>query len=161
LLDSHLEIDPMDETTVHRSRIYRDSPSPWEVHTHARPRRVLVVDDSADNRETLVALLRMSGHEVRSASNGHQGIEIARLFQPDVIFLDLRMPGLDGYEVCSRLRLSTVTAGAKIYALTGYGTDGHLHRSAEVGFDGHLVKPLEPESLSYLIEEETVGVLLR
>jgi two-component system, chemotaxis family, CheB/CheR fusion protein len=151
----------MSETNVQRGRIYSESPSPWEVHANARPRRrVLVVDDSADNRETLVALLRMSGHEVRSASDGHQGIEIARLFQPDVIFLDLRMPELDGYEVCSRLRLSTVTAGARIYALTGYGTEGHLHRSAEVGFDGHLVKPLEPESLSHLIEEETTAVLL-
>jgi two-component system, chemotaxis family, CheB/CheR fusion protein len=150
----------MNETTVRSGRIYHDSPSPWAVHSHARPRRVLVIDDSADNRETLVALLRMSGHDVRSASDGHQGIEVARLFQPDVIFLDLRMPGLDGYEVCSRLRLSTVTAGARIYALTGYGTDGHLLRSAEVGFDGHLVKPLEPESLSDLIEEEPVAVLL-
>jgi two-component system CheB/CheR fusion protein len=150
----------MSETTGHSGRIYHDTPSRWEVHANARPRRVLVVDDCADNRETLVALLRMSGHDVRSASDGHQGIEIARLFQPEVIFLDLRMPGLDGYEVCSRLRLSTVTAGARIYALTGYGTEGHLHRSAEVGFDGHLVKPLEPESLSDLIEEETIEVVL-
>jgi two-component system, chemotaxis family, CheB/CheR fusion protein len=150
----------MNPTTLHRGRIYRDSPSPWEVHPSARPRRVLVVDDDADNRETLVALLRMSGHEVRSARDGHQAIETARLFHPDVVFLDLRMPGLDGYEVCSRLRLSTVTAEAKIYAVTGYGTDGHLHRSAEVGFDGHLVKPLEPESLSRLIDDEEPTLLV-
>jgi CheY-like chemotaxis protein len=148
------------ETTPHRGRIHRESPSPWDAHRDAHPRRVLVVDDSADNRDTLAALLRMSGHEVRSAGDGDSAIEIARLFQPDVIFLDLRMPGIDGYEVCSRLRLSAVTAGARIYALTGYGTDGQLHRSAHVGFDAHLVKPLEPESLSRLIDEEPVAVLL-
>jgi CheY-like chemotaxis protein len=147
-------------TNLHRGRIPGDSPTPWEVQANARPRRVLVVDDSADNRDTLTELLRMSGHEVRSASDGDQAIEIARLFQPDVIFLDLRMPGLDGYEVCSRLRLSTITAGARIYALTGYGTEGPLHRSAHVGFDGHLVKPLEPEFLARLVEEEPITLLL-
>jgi CheY-like chemotaxis protein len=113
------------------------------------PRRILVVDDSADAAESLALLLRMKGHEVSVAYDGPRAIEMVESEHPAVILLDIGLPGMDGYEVCRRVR----ERGLKthIVALTGYGQDKDRERSLEAGFDGHAVKPVGMEELMRVI----------
>jgi two-component system CheB/CheR fusion protein len=114
-------------------------------------RRVLIVDDTAEGRDGLAAFISLSGHEVRTAADGREGLELAASFLPDIIFLDIAMPELDGYEVCSRLRARRNAAESAIYAVTGFGSEQHRLRSSTAGFDGHLVKPLDLELVSKLL----------
>ena len=88
----------------------------------AQPRRILVVDDNEDAAESLAMLLRMGGHEVMVAHDGHQALEIAAIERPGVVLLDIGLPGMDGYEVCRRVRQQGL-ADAQIIAMTGYGQD--------------------------------------
>ena len=114
-------------------------------------RRVLIVDDNCDAAESLAILLKHMGHEVRVASDGESAIAAARSNRPDVLFLDISMPGMDGYEVASSLRGDARFAPTKIVAMTGHGQDSDRRRSREAGFDAHVVKPVEPERLSELL----------
>lgn len=106
-------------------------------------RRVLVVDDNADAAATLAMLLRISGHEVKVAHDGHAALEAARTFRPEVVLLDIGLPGLDGYEVARRLRSRPETAHSLLVAVSGYGQEDDKRRSREAGFDQHLVKPVD------------------
>jgi CheY-like chemotaxis protein len=117
------------------------------------PRRVLVVDDSRDAVESLSLLLQLEGHEVQAAGDGPSALEAARDFQPQVVFLDIGLPGMDGYEVARRLREQPSLDSAVLVALTGYGQDDGRRRAREAGFDAHLVKPADPEALHRLLAE--------
>jgi signal transduction histidine kinase len=116
-----------------------------------RPFRVLVVDDHEDATASLGILLRLMGHDVRVANDGASAIEAACAFRPEVVLLDIGMPVMDGYEVARRLRREPSCDGTRLIALTGYGRDEDRQRSRDAGFDDHLVKPVDLESLRRLL----------
>jgi len=109
-------------------------------------KRVLVVEDHSDARTMLTLLIEREGHLVRAAADGHEALLVAKEFRPEVVLLDVGLPGIDGYAVARELRARPETARASVIALTGYGTleDPSL-------FDQHLVKPVEPEVLLPLL----------
>ena len=117
----------------------------------AGPRRVLVVDDNPDSAESLAALLSIVGHEVHQAHDGRQALELARRRVPDLVLLDIGMPGMSGHEVARRLRGDVGLRETVLIALTGYGTDEDRRASDEAGFDGHLVKPIDFEALERIL----------
>jgi len=112
--------------------------------------RILVVDDSVDSAETLGELLRIWGHEVRLAHDGPGAVEAAREYLPEVILLDIGLPGMDGFAVATQLRKEKI-GGRMLVALTGYGEQQDRKRTQEVGFDHHLVKPIDPDTLQKLL----------
>jgi two-component system CheB/CheR fusion protein len=114
-------------------------------------RRVLVVDDNADAAQSLALLLELGGHDVRVVHDGLAALKTAEPFRPEVVFLDIGLPEMDGYEVARRLRKLPGTEKALLLALTGYGQEGDRRRSREAGFDRHLVKPVDPEVLRALL----------
>ena len=111
------------------------------------PRRVLVVDDNLDSAESLATLLQLGGHEVVTAHNGPKALDAAATFQPEVVLLDIGLPGMSGFEVARSLREQPATRSALIVAMTGYGQDTDKQRSREVGIDHHFVKPLDPNDI--------------
>jgi PAS domain S-box-containing protein len=119
----------------------------------SRPLRVLVVDDSEDTTELLGTLLEMAGHSIQVAHTGPSALEVAAAFRPDAIILDIGLPGLDGYQVAQRLREDPALKRVTLIAATGYGQEEDLRRSREVGFDQHLVKPIDPGELQRLLAE--------
>ncbi|CAN7396113.1 hybrid sensor histidine kinase/response regulator [Massilia sp. LjRoot122] len=104
-------------------------------------RRVLVVDDNRDAAETLAAVLGQLGHQALVANDGHQALRMMAGFQPQVVFLDLGMPGMSGYEVAEAVRRDPRNAEVRLVALTGWGGEADRERSARAGFDRHLTKP--------------------
>ena len=115
--------------------------------------RVLVVDDLAASAETLMTLLEMEGFEVKVANEGAQALAIARVFQPDVVLLDIGLPGMNGFEVANRLRSDPISRDALLIALTGYGEADSRQRSAEAGFDFHMVKPADVNLLLTMLAD--------
>lgn len=116
------------------------------------PRRVLVVDDNVDAVETLAMLLREMGHDVEFALNGQAALDMARRFRPEFVFVDLAMPGIDGYEVARRIGREPGLDGVRIFALTGSGQrDDERRSSREAGCELHLVKPVDPAFLASLL----------
>jgi signal transduction histidine kinase/CheY-like chemotaxis protein len=115
-------------------------------------RRVLIVEDNPDGRETLRTMLEMWGHQVEVAADGQQGLDQALALRPEVALVDIGLPLLDGYELARRVRAAL---GREIFliALTGYGQPHDYRRAFEAGFDAHLVKPAEPEELHELLEQ--------
>jgi signal transduction histidine kinase len=107
------------------------------------PGRILVVDDLAASAETLMTLLEMEGFEVKIASEGMAALKIAEQFRPDVVLLDIGLPGMNGFEVAHRLRAQPESRDALLIALTGYGEAESRSRSAQAGFDFHMVKPAD------------------
>src|SRR5581483_12055665 len=91
------------------------------------------------------------GHEVRVAHDGPAALELVSSFHPEMIFLDLGMPGMDGYEVARRVQRLPAQRGVRLAALTGWGQQADRRRTAQAGFDHHLVKPVEPEALESLL----------
>jgi CheY-like chemotaxis protein len=106
-------------------------------------KRVLVVDDNVDAAQTLAACLRMDGHRVESALDGEAALRIAEVLRPDVAFIDLNMPRMDGAEVARRLRVTPWGRSAHLVALTGMGQPEDLTRTREAGFDEHITKPAD------------------
>jgi len=127
--------------------------APLENRSPAAPLRVLVVDDNADAADSLAWLLRHGDHEVRTAHDGRQAVEVAHEFRPQAVVLDLGLPEIDGYEVARRLRQHADTRGALLVALSGYGQQEHRRRSSEAGFDYHFVKPLDFGGLQRILLE--------
>jgi signal transduction histidine kinase len=123
------------------------------VHTNGSKvgHRILLADDNRDALDSLATLLQCDGHEVHTAGDGAEALEVAAQCKPDVVLLDIGMPKLDGYEVARRIRAEPWGKAAVLIALTGWGQDEDRRRSREVGFDSHLVKPLDPEALSTLL----------
>ncbi len=115
------------------------------------PRRVMVVEDNLDTVHTLVALLRGEGHEVQYAINGYVALALARKFLPEVVILDLGLPGLTGFEVCTRLKREQGFEQTRFIALSGYYTDADRVRSRAVGCDVHLPKPADPNQILALV----------
>jgi PAS domain S-box-containing protein len=114
-------------------------------------RRVLVVDDNTDAADTLDLLLRSLGHTTRVANNGQDALALAAGFRPDVILLDIGMPGLDGYEVARRLEDLRKVYPFRIIAVTGWGQDADRKRAREAGFDFHLLKPVDINLLAQVL----------
>jgi PAS domain S-box-containing protein len=113
--------------------------------------RVLVVDDNVDAADSLALLLKLGGQDVRVAYDGPTALLVAQAFLPKVVFLDIGMPGMDGYEVARHLRQLTELREILLVALTGWGQEADQQRSLEAGFDRHLVKPIEPSALQELV----------
>ena len=105
--------------------------------------RVLVVDDNIDSAQCLGMLLEETGHDVKLAYDGPSGLQAAIDFRPNVVLLDIGLPGLNGFEVAKRIREQPTLKNIVLVALTGYGHESELRRSDEAGFDLHLVKPTD------------------
>jgi CheY-like chemotaxis protein len=120
------------------------------------PRRVLVVDDNLDSADTMAELVRIWGYEVRTAHDGPAALECARSFRPNVVLLDVGLPGMDGYELARRLRAEGL-AGELLVSVTGYGQDEDRRKAQEAGFDHHLTKPVNPETLQRLVAQDARG----
>jgi CheY-like chemotaxis protein len=112
--------------------------------------RILVVDDSVDSAETLGELLKIWGHDVRLAHDGPGAVAAARDYRPEVVLLDIGLPGIDGFAVATQLRKEGI-GGRMLVALTGYGEQQDRDRAQQVGFDHHLVKPIDPDTLQKLL----------
>jgi len=127
-----------------------DQPDP--VHPIAH-RRILVVDDNVDAAESLAMMLTMSGYETLTVHDGLEALAIAETFRPNVMFLDIGLPKLNGYEVCRRLRQEQWGEDMVVIALTGWGQEKDKRLSSEAGFDSHMVKPVLPDALEALLAE--------
>jgi signal transduction histidine kinase/DNA-binding response OmpR family regulator len=114
-------------------------------------RRVLIVDDNMDAARSLTMLLEMGGHEVRCCYDGQSGLTEAETFRPEAVLLDIGLPELDGLEVARRLRALNLSPRPLLVALTGYGQADDVRRSREAGFDHHLVKPADPQTLAAIL----------
>jgi CheY-like chemotaxis protein len=110
--------------------------------------RIMLVEDNADARDMLQAVLALAGHEVFGLSNGEDALAEARRFRPDVAIVDIGLPGMDGHEVARRLRAGPELRRLRLIALTGYGLPEDERRAHEAGFDIHLTKPVEPQALA-------------
>lgn len=116
-------------------------------------RRILVVDDNVDSAESMAMMLEMSGHAVAMAHDGVEAVEIAKEFQPDVAFLDLGMPKLNGYEAARSIREQPWGRQMLLVALTGWGQEDDKRRTREAGFDAHIVKPIDFAALEKLLAQ--------
>jgi CheY-like chemotaxis protein len=126
-----------------------DSPS----DTAGAARRVLIVDDSADAADSLAMLLKLEGHEVTTAYTAVAALETAERMLPDVAFIDIGLPQMDGYEVARRLRSNERCRAIRLVALTGYGQPGDRDEARRAGFDHHLVKPADLRSVDAILAE--------
>ncbi|MGZ5886863.1 MAG: response regulator [Ramlibacter sp.] len=130
----------------------QESPAPQLPVSQAERRsRILVVDDLMASAETLMTLLEMEGFEVQIANDGMSALKIAQEFRPDVVLLDIGLPGMNGFEVAHQLRSQPASRDALLIALTGYGEAESRSRSAQAGFDFHMVKPADVELLLKMI----------
>ena len=116
----------------------------------AAPRMILIIDDNHDNATGMAALLRRAGHRVVTAHEGTRGVELVEEHRPDVVLLDIGLPGLDGYEVARRVR-AHATVQPVLIAVSGYAQDADRRHSSEAGFDHHLAKPVDMDELVDLI----------
>jgi CheY-like chemotaxis protein len=144
------------EFVVHLPLLRRDALPAAAEAEEQRPRRVharnvLIVDNNQDAAECLALLLRHAGHKVRTALDGPAALDLARARPPDVVLLDIGMPGMDGLEVARRLRKDLGLKQALLVALTGYGQHEDRRRSLEAGFNAHLVKPTDVHALNRLL----------
>ncbi|MDC0747487.1 hybrid sensor histidine kinase/response regulator [Polyangium mundeleinium] len=114
--------------------------------------KVLVVDDNVDGAESLAELLQLSGHTTEVAHTGPSALVAARAFEPDVVFLDIGLPGMTGYEVAQRLRTEEGFGRLVLVALTGWGTDEDRRQAREAGFDYHLTKPVDLQEVQRIVE---------
>ncbi len=118
---------------------------------HAEKRRILVVEDNDDARSMLRAILELAGHEIIERADGPSGLEAAVNLRPDAALIDVGLPGLNGYDVARQIRARLAGQPIRLIALTGYGQPQNRTEALEAGFDAHLVKPVEPESLLRMV----------
>jgi CheY-like chemotaxis protein/anti-sigma regulatory factor (Ser/Thr protein kinase) len=116
-------------------------------------RRILVVDDNQDTARSMARLLMLGGHVAQTAHDGPEAVTAAEQFHPDLVLLDIGLPSMSGYDVCRAIRQKLSGRPPLMIALTGWGQDDDRRRSAEAGFDHHLVKPVEYETLTALLED--------
>ena len=129
-----------------------EAPAPMPTARLPLNCRVLVVDDNNDAALSLATYLEMGGHDVRTAGDGREALDVAERFAPQAIVLDIGLPILNGYEVARQLRLSPPTQHALLLALTGYGQKEDRLAASHAGFDRHFVKPVDPAALASCIE---------
>jgi PAS domain S-box-containing protein len=132
-------------------RVENDAMSNKPLAPQSPGHRILIVDDNRDAAISLSMLLRLQGHDVKVTHNGASALEIAASFRPSVIFLDIGMPGMDGYEVARRVRATPGLEKTILAALTGWGQPEDRRRTTEAGFNHHLVKPLEPQAIEAVL----------
>jgi CheY-like chemotaxis protein len=114
-------------------------------------RRIVIADDNRDSARSLARMLELMGSEAHVAYDGHQALEVAAAIRPDVIFLDIGMPNLNGYETARRIRNESWGKNVVLVALTGWGQEQDKRRSQDAGFDLHMVKPIDPATLDALL----------
>ena len=142
---------------VVRLPIMVETPKPMPPEpTASRPkptpgRRILVVDDNRDSAMSLAMLLKLTGHETQTAFDGLEAVETAATFKPDLILMDIGLPNLNGYEACRRIREQAWGKNMLLVALTGWGQEDDRQKSKEVGFNTHMVKPVELPALMILL----------
>jgi CheY-like chemotaxis protein len=124
------------------------------VETSAE-RRILVCDDNVDAAEMLALVLRRRGHQVQVTYDGEEALAAALAAPPHLACLDIGLPGMDGFEVARRMRADPKLSDIMLIALTGYGQQEDRRRSAEAGFDHHLVKPVGPEELDRVLNSSS------
>jgi CheY-like chemotaxis protein len=122
-----------------------------EAKKTADPKRVLIVEDNIDAVRSLAYLVREMGHFVEYAINGYVAIDIARRFLPEVVLLDLGLPGMDGFEVCRKIKSQAGLEHARVIAITGYAQDEYRMRSRAAGCEMHLVKPVPAGVIEQLL----------
>jgi two-component system, sensor histidine kinase len=115
------------------------------------PRSILVVDDSQDAADSFASVLRALGHEARVAYDGRNAIAAALAQPPEVVFVDLGMPWIDGYDLLREFRDLPGMDQAKLICVTGFGDARHRNRALEYGCDGYLVKPIELEDVEVIL----------
>ena len=120
-----------------------------------RTRRVLIVDDNVDGASSLAHVLSLSGHATETAHDGQEAVIKAERFRPDVVLLDIGLPSLNGYEACRRIREQPWGKDMMLVALTGWGAETYRQRSTEAGFDLHVVKPVDSETLMQLLQRNS------
>jgi len=133
-------------------------PQAVPIETAQRPAhslRVLVVDDNVDQAESAALLLRVAGHEVWVANSGPAALDAAIQYRPDLVLMDIGLPGMDGYEIARRLRQQPGLQDTMLVAVTGYGQESDRQRSHEAGFDHHLVKPVTKQVLQAILATPT------
>jgi signal transduction histidine kinase/ActR/RegA family two-component response regulator len=145
------------EFLIHLPRALADTARPQTREDDAAQpprsgRKVLVVDDIPDNALSLALLLRRVGHQVNTAGSGLAALDAIAADRPEIVFLDLGLPDLDGFEVCRRIRAQESGRRMVIVALTGWGQEGDRQRGAAAGFDAHLVKPVEFTELRAILD---------
>ncbi len=121
----------------------------------AKSWRILLSDDYEPARKAVARLLRFMGHEIATAADGSETLEVAATFKPELILLDINMPGMNGYEVAKVLRNQPAHAETVLVALTGYGQPEDISRALAAGFNGHIVKPLDPDALEKMLLERS------
>ena len=119
--------------------------------SEAGRRRVLVVDDLHDAAESFARMLRVMGCEANFVTNPYMAVEVAGRMKAEAVFLDLGMPGINGYELARILRAKHGWDGLKIVAVTGYGTDADRKNTRVAGFDAHVLKPVDPQLVESML----------
>jgi signal transduction histidine kinase len=125
----------------------RETEEAVSAPTTTLSRRILIVDDNKDAADSMALLVETAGHSVRTAYDGHQALDLAAAFAPDTLVLDLGVPGLNGFEIARRIRRQPWGKGVALIALTGWGQEQDRRRTAEAGFDAHLIKPVSKVDL--------------
>jgi DNA-binding response OmpR family regulator len=136
---------PMQTSTLHPKESERDGGS--SVATH----RVLIVDDDCDTARSLAMLLEFQGFEVRTAFDGQSALKAAQHFKPEIVLLDIGMPGMDGFEVARAFRAKPEFKDLVLIALTGWGVEDAKRQCLEAGFNHHLLKPVNLNTLEALL----------
>lgn len=128
-----------------------DSPPGQAPVGHMHSVRVLVVDDNRDAADTLSALLELLGHTVQVAHDGHAALDAVLDFRPQVVFLDIGMPGMNGYQVAEAIRNERRFDQPLLVALTGWGGEDDRERTGAAGFDLHLIKPVDLAAIDKML----------
>ncbi len=128
-----------------------NGPTQQPARVPSGPRKILVVDDQVDSASILARLLRSRGHQARAVGDGVSALEAIHSDRPDVVLLDIGLPGMNGYEVARRIRAEVGEAPILLVALTGYGQEGDIRLALEAGFDHHLVKPTDLDAIESLL----------
>ena len=117
----------------------------------ASPKRVLIVEDDLDSARSMYMLLEEMGHTADYAINGYVAYDVAKKFRPDIVLLDIGLPGPNGFEVCERIKADPGIKHARIIVITGYNNDEFRIRSQKAGVELHLVKPVPASVLDHLL----------
>ena len=134
-----------------------DATALGESATAVRPLRIIVVDDNVDGAESLAILLRLQGHDVQVAHDGPEALRVAESARPDVMVLDIGLPGLNGYDVARRIRQQAWSSQLVVIAVSGWGQHTDKQRSVDAGIDYHLVKPVNPADLERVLAENRIS----